>query len=91
MHFWPNPVSKSHAPDGKDGHLTQVSLTDRLRGHPTNLLGNAKTHGIILQEPPERQERAMLVLPEQSSGHHEGQSHTAGQRPPNDTEDREGR
>lgn len=33
----------------------------------------------------------MLVLPGQSSGHHQGQSHTAGGMSPNDTEDTDDR
>lgn len=51
---------------GKRGRVTQVSLTNWLRGRPTDLLGDAKTHSIILQEPPARQRGTTLVLSEQS-------------------------
>lgn len=62
---------------GKGSHPTWLSLTNRLGGCPTDLLGDAKTHGVILQEPPARQKGTLLVLSEQPSGRSQGQSHTS--------------
>lgn len=54
MQLWPNPG------------FPELSLTNGLRARPADLLGEAKTHSISLQEPPARQKGPSLVLPEHS-------------------------